>query len=178
MGYAIAESARAKGYKVILISGPTAFKPPAGIKTIAVTSARDMEKQCLKHFKEAVIVIAVAAVSDYRPKHFLKTKMKSGKQKLSIMLSRNPDIIGKLAKIKGQRIFAGFALETGNSIENAEAKLKKKKLDIIILNSPETIESDSVRATMINKAGKITKLQPMKKSALAYKLLNEIEKLL
>jgi len=137
MGYLIAEYAKKKGFDVILVSGPTYLKPPEGVKLIKVETAEEMQKEILKNFPKVDLLIMAAAVSDWRPFRKFKNKLKR-KNQWTLKLIPNPDILKSVAKIKkeSQKV-VGFALETEDIIKNAEKKLKEKKLDLIIGNTPD-----------------------------------------
>ncbi|MGE5424204.1 MAG: phosphopantothenoylcysteine decarboxylase, partial [Syntrophothermus sp.] len=106
------------------------------IRRIDVTSAGEMHDACLDNFKDSEIVVMSAAVADYRPRHTSSFKIKKSSHDLTIELEPTADILAEMgnAKREGQ-ILAGFALETGEGIENARRKLQKKNLDLIVLNS-------------------------------------------
>ncbi|MGC8977110.1 MAG: phosphopantothenoylcysteine decarboxylase [Candidatus Ratteibacteria bacterium] len=137
MGYLIADYARKKGYDVILVSGPTYLSPPEGVKLIKVETAREMEKEILRYFPGVDLLIMSAAVSDWRPVRRFKGKLKR-KKIWNLKLVPNPDILKSVNRIKkeNQKV-VGFALEIENVIENAREKLKEKKLDLIIGNTPD-----------------------------------------
>jgi phosphopantothenoylcysteine decarboxylase/phosphopantothenate--cysteine ligase len=158
MGYLIAEYARKIGFDVILVSGPTYLKPPEDVKLIKVETAREMQKEILKNFPHVDLLIMAAAVSDWRPYRKFKNKIKRKKEWL-LKLVPNPDILKSVAKIKkkNQKI-VGFALETENIIKNAEKKLKEKKLDLIIGNTPDFFgEGKKSDVFFIFKDGKVIK---------------------
>ncbi len=135
MGYEIAKAAKKRGYKVILISGPTSIKPPEGIRFIPVRTAVEMKKAAFKFFKSADCAIMAAAVSDFRPAQFYRKKIKKlSKKALSLRLKRNPDILSGLGRIKGRRLLAGYSLETDSPVKNAKKKLISKNLDLIVAN--------------------------------------------
>jgi len=138
MGYCLAEAFAKKGANVTLISGPTHLKAQhSKIKTIDVVSADEMNEACIKAFPKNDIAIMSAAVADYKPATISPEKIKKGKsENISLQLTATPDILLNLSKIKKKnQILAGFALETNNEVANAQEKLKKKKLDFIVLNS-------------------------------------------
>jgi len=156
MGYLIAEYAKKIGFDVILITGPTYIEPPKMVKLVKVESAREMEKEILKYFTEVDLLIMCAAVSDWRPYRKFKNKIKI-KKEWNLKLVPNPDILKKVSKIKkeNQKI-VGFALETENIIENAKKKLKEKKLDLIVGNTPEFFgEGRKSDVYFIFKEGKV-----------------------
>ena len=156
MGYLIAEYAKKKGFDVILVSGPTYLKPPEGVKLIKVETAEEMQKEILKNFPKVDLLIMAAAVSDWRPFRKFKNKLKR-KNQWTLKLIPNPDILKSVAKIKkeSQKV-VGFALETEDIIKNAEKKLKEKKLDLIIGNTPDFFgEGKKSDVWFIFKDGKV-----------------------
>ncbi len=136
MGFALAEAAAQRGANVILISGPTNLSTVhENINFQKITSAREMLGTALKYFDETDILIASAAVADYAPKNIATEKIKKSEDSLTIELVKNPDILKTLGDQKNHQFMVGFALETQNEEENAKAKLLKKNLDMIVLNS-------------------------------------------
>ncbi len=138
MGYALAREAAGRGAEVTLVSGPVSLtiNHPA-INVRHVESAKEMLAECESHFPESDIAIMCAAVADYAPAHPVDKKIKrEGSDAPVIELVKNPDIARTLglSKRDGQ-ILVGFALETDNESINAQAKLKSKNLDMIVLNS-------------------------------------------
>lgn len=137
MGFALAEALAENGAKVYLVAGPSNLniKHP-NIERIDVVSAEEMFQACVEIFPKTNICIMAAAVADYTPveKHHQKIKKASGDFKIE--LKRTKDILASLGEMKSEKqILMGFALETQNEIENAKAKLKKKNLNAIVLNS-------------------------------------------
>lgn len=175
MGYALAEVAKRRGAEVILISGPTNITPPQGVNTIFVESALDMEREVVKHFPGSDVVIASAAVSDYRPEKREKEKIKTNLQRKSINLIRNPDILSQLGKQKGAKFLIGFALETKDLEKNAREKLKGKNLDMIIANAPQAMSRNETTVKIFTKSGKKIFLREMKKEKIAEKILSELK---
>jgi len=177
MGFALAKTARARGARVILITGPTFLPAPKGITTISIESAEEMKKEVFKYFSEADIIISAAAVADFRPKEVFAGKIKKEKDELE----RTSDILYELGKKKGDKILVGFAAETENLAANALKKLKEKRLDLIIANDISVKEagfgSDKNRARMINSKGTTRKLSLMPKIDMAEKILDEILKI-
>jgi phosphopantothenoylcysteine decarboxylase / phosphopantothenate---cysteine ligase len=134
MGYALAVMARRRGAAVTLISGPTELPAPRGVHFIPVQTALEMRDSVLDHLKEATVVIKAAAVADYRPTVCQKTKIKKTAGKMTVRLERNPDIIAAIGEKKGSRIVVGFAMESDHVLENAKAKLIRKRMDFIVAN--------------------------------------------
>lgn len=138
MGYAIADEATRRGAEVTIISGPVAISPTEkSVKVINVESANEMNRQASALFPESDIAILAAAVADYAPETVCDKKIKrENSENLTLKLRRNPDIAANLGTMKRDNQFiVGFALETDNEHENAVSKLKRKNLDMIVLNS-------------------------------------------
>ncbi|HOX09975.1 MAG TPA: phosphopantothenoylcysteine decarboxylase [Candidatus Omnitrophota bacterium] len=130
-GYRIAEEAIHRGHEVVLVSGPVAIDPPLGARFIPVVSALEMEKAVKKHFFKADCLIMTAAVADYRPVRFSKSKIKKRGKALNIKMRLNPDILSWAGRNKGKRKVIGFALETENTVKNALKKMKAKNADLL-----------------------------------------------
>ncbi|WP_027378790.1 bifunctional phosphopantothenoylcysteine decarboxylase/phosphopantothenate--cysteine ligase CoaBC [Chryseobacterium daeguense] len=136
MGFSLAEEASKRGAKVILISGPSAQTiNDKNIDLHKVTSAKEMLAKVFEFYDTIDIGIASAAVADYAPKEVAKEKIKKNDENLTIELVKNPDILKTMGEKKTHQFLVGFALETQNEEENAKAKLAKKNLDMIVLNS-------------------------------------------
>jgi len=133
MGYAIAEAAIRRGARVLLVTGPTAIKPPASAEVTKIESAEEMRRAVLKMLPEASMVIKTAAVADYRAKDAADQKIKR-KGPLTLELEPTPDILAELARHKQNQLIIGFAAETQNVLENARKKLSSKSLDAIVVN--------------------------------------------
>jgi phosphopantothenoylcysteine decarboxylase/phosphopantothenate--cysteine ligase len=142
MGYAIADAARRRGARVILISGPTALTPPDGTEFIRVRSSHDMYRSVREHLADATVVIMAAAVADFRPAAPNAQKIKRGAGKLALELESTPDILAEVAKEAGaevranvaRRVIVGFAAETNDVAGNARKKLNAKGADLIVAN--------------------------------------------
>jgi len=136
MGFALAEVFQQLGAEVTLISGPSSLSTPNHVNRVNITSSAEMFQACSDHFEESSIFIMSAAVADYRPREVAADKIKKDDDSLTLELEKTTDILKTLgAKKKEDQILVGFALETSNELANAEAKLKKKNLDLIVLNS-------------------------------------------
>jgi phosphopantothenoylcysteine decarboxylase/phosphopantothenate--cysteine ligase len=137
MGYAIATEAQKLGAEVTLIS-TSSLENPKDVNVVKIGSADEMLLAVDSVFQETDIFIFAAAVADYRPLEVAtqKIKKKEGVDKMVIELTKNPDIAATIgAKKQSSQFLVGFALETNNELENAQSKLKKKNLDMIVLNS-------------------------------------------
>ena len=138
MGYALAEAALRRGAKVILVSGPTALKPPSAAETIFVETAQQMRTAVLDRWEQASVIIMAAAVADYHVKSVSAEKIKRTGA-LELQLEPNPDILADLGSLrhasgKPAPLLIGFAAETENLLENARKKLSSKRADAIVLN--------------------------------------------
>lgn len=136
MGFDIALKAAEKGAEVVLITGPTHLcLKHTNVEIVSVVSADEMYEACFTHYDAVDVVIAAAAVADYKPKKVATHKIKKSEDTFSIELEKNKDILLSLGQNKKNQFLIGFALETENEIENAKAKILKKNLDYIVLNS-------------------------------------------
>jgi len=182
MGFALAEQAYLNGANVILISGPNELSPIPGVEYHSVVSAVEMEEEVAERLEVADIIIASAAVSDYRSKEVLFRKMKKGEKEHSLTLVQNPDILAGIGKLKGKRIVVGFAIETDNEEENAKEKMRSKNLDMIVLNNPGEpgagFAADTNKVTIFAPRKKAMKLPLMRKSEVATVIIEEIAKIL
>jgi phosphopantothenoylcysteine decarboxylase/phosphopantothenate--cysteine ligase len=146
MGYALAEAALRRGARVLLVSGPTALKPPSAAEVTWVESAHQMLEAVLRLLPEASFVIKTAAVADYTIGNPPEQKIKRT-GRMTLELEPTADILGEIARRKASQIVIGFAAETHDVIENARMKLSSKSLDAIVVNdvSREEIGFDSER---------------------------------
>jgi phosphopantothenoylcysteine decarboxylase/phosphopantothenate--cysteine ligase len=134
MGYCLAEAARDRGARVILVSGPTSLPAPNGVEVLSVRSAQDMQQAVADRVGPATVVIAAAAVSDYRPAGASASKIKKTDGPVALQLVRTPDILKGLGEAKGARLLVGFAAETEDLVGNARKKLDAKNLDLVVAN--------------------------------------------
>ncbi len=179
MGYALAEAAVRRGAKVILISGPTALKPPASTEFISVQTAEEMRNAVMAHLDRATIVIKAAAVADFTVSKVADQKIKR-KGPMTLELQPTADILAEVGAKKGSRIVVGFAAETWNTLENARKKLVSKSLDAIVLNdvSRAGIGFDSERnAVTILTPGGAEDVPEMSKWEVAHRVLDAVVKI-
>lgn len=179
MGFEIAKAAANLGAEVILISGPTHQTISHNLITVVpVVSAQDMYEAAHNYFKSVDIAIAAAAVADYKPKEIATQKIKKEEPTLSLELEKTKDVLASLGQIKEQQFLVGFALETNNEIENAKSKLKRKNLDLIVLNSLQDkgagFKSDTNKVTLIDKNETINTFELKSKTEVAKDILNTI----
>jgi phosphopantothenoylcysteine decarboxylase/phosphopantothenate--cysteine ligase len=178
MGYMIAGAAAASGAKVTLISGPVCIKPPQKVKIYYVGTAKQMSAAVERLIESHDVFISAAAVSDWRPAKFSKEKIKKDARGLNVKLVSNPDILKEVAgRYSLKKVFAGFALETGNILNNARRKLEEKKLDIIVANPPGNISSASASGTILVAGGRMKKIKRVSKKRFAAVVWKEVEKI-
>lgn len=177
MGYAIAEAARSRGAKVILVSGPSALHAPPHCDLVRITTADEMRNAVLERMNEATLVIKAAAVADYRPVAVSAQKLKrTGPMTLELVATE--DILAEVVRRRrpGQLI-VGFAAETENRMENGRAKLLAKGADAIIINDVARegvgIDADQNAVTFLTRATSV-ELPEMPKRRLADRILDEI----
>jgi phosphopantothenoylcysteine decarboxylase/phosphopantothenate--cysteine ligase len=183
MGYAIAHKAAMRGADVTLISGPTNLMPPSGVTLVNVNTAEEM-KNAVFAIREAMdVIIKAAAVADYRPAVSSDQKIKKTERDISINLIKNPDILSELgmSRSKPCQILIGFAAETENILTNAKDKLKRKNLDMIVVNDVTAKDAgfdvDTNRVTFIFKDGTVHELPLLTKEEVADELLDRLRKI-
>jgi len=181
MGYALAEAARARGADVVLVSGPTELAPPAGLPTTHVETTEDMQRALQTLVPNADALIMSAAPADYRPKSREGKKRPRSAGPLTVELEATPDILGSLQRRKGM-VVVGFALETGNGLANARAKLQNKALDYVILNDASEpgagFEVTTNRVTILGRNGTQVDLPLLPKRDVAERILDVVEEAL
>ncbi|MCX7957379.1 MAG: phosphopantothenoylcysteine decarboxylase [Endomicrobia bacterium] len=180
IGYEIAKIF-SKRFKTILVTGPTNLPTPRNAKVYKIKTAVEMFNRVKKFFNNCDIFISAAAVCDYKPEKMLKQKLKKTSGILKLRLKKTPDILRYCGKKKNKnQILVGFSLETDRrkAIIYAKDKLKDKNLDLIILNSPRTFQSDYISPVFIFKNGDIIKFSRINKSKFAKILYFYINKLL
>ncbi len=178
MGYAIAEAALRRGAKVVLISGPTALKPPGAAEVVAVETAAEMRDAVLARFAEATIVIKAAAVADYTAKPAAQ-KIKR-KDALALELQPTSDILAELARRRISQLLVGFAAETENVEENARRKLAAKAIDAIVVNDVSRkgvgFDSDRNAVSILTREEKI-EVPESSKWEVAHRVLDAVVRL-
>jgi len=133
-GIALAREAARRGADVTLILGPTQLAPPDGVRVVRITTAQQMLGAAMAHAVGNDIVIASAAVADWRPAEFSESKRKKGDAALDVRFTATPDVLAQLGERKGKHFLVGFAAETEDHERNAREKLQRKHLDAIAVN--------------------------------------------
>jgi phosphopantothenoylcysteine decarboxylase/phosphopantothenate--cysteine ligase len=181
MGYALARAARMRGAKVTLVSGPTALKPPRDVALSRVKTTEEMRRAVLAECQQYDVIIKAAAVLDWRPKETAAHKIKKGRGVQTLELVENPDILAELGCSRGNRrcVLVGFAAETQDLIANAQEKLKKKNLDLIVVNDVSRedagFEADTNAVKIVYRDGPMEELPLMPKQEVADQLLDRIK---
>jgi phosphopantothenoylcysteine decarboxylase/phosphopantothenate--cysteine ligase len=178
MGYAIAQAAFEMGADVTLVSGASVLKPPLGVKFVSATSADSMYLNVMQNIAAQDIFISVAAVADYSPTDTSAQKIKKSKSSLTIELKPNKDILAEVASLPNPPFCVGFAAETENLVEYAEAKRKSKRLPLIVANlMSDSMGKDENSVTLLDDKGTHT-LPRLSKKLIAEMLLQHISTML
>jgi phosphopantothenoylcysteine decarboxylase/phosphopantothenate--cysteine ligase len=180
MAYALAEACANRGAQVELISGPVSLQTmhPA-IHRTEIESAAEMYEACMRYFPTSDVTVLCAAVADFSPENPHPSKIKSNKEGIKLTLKPTKDIAFNLGNVKkpGQ-ILVGFALETDNEIENAQAKLERKKLDFIVLNSLNDkgagFKGDTNKIKILEPKGKVLEFPLKSKQKVAEDIVNHL----
>ena len=181
MGYAIALVAKQLGAEVNLISGPTSLDKLDGIETTYVQTSEEMKIAVYEKIPSAQVFISTAAISDYHPVSYSKSKYKKSTDRLTIEFERGTDILKTVAEQYSDTFMVGFAAETENLISNAREKLRSKKIDMIIANIANYEKnlgfgSDYNKVTVISDDESINEIDSSRKIDIAYKILKTIHK--
>ena len=178
MGFAIADAARQRGARVILVSGPVDLPDPIDVDVHRVTSAREMHDCVMGLIDDVDIVIKTAAVSDYRPQSPANHKIKKMAEQMTLALEKTQDILRAIGQQKGPRLVIGFAAETQDLKENATQKLNAKNMDLIVGNvigEPGSgFAGDTNQVTFFHPDGTTEPMDVMGKEVIAHELLDRI----
>lgn len=160
LGVALADEAARRGWAVTLLLGPTAVKPADGrVRVVGFRTTADLDTLLGKYVPDCDVLIMAAAVADYRPKAAAGTagglgvgKIKRGDQPLVLELEPTPDLLAKAASARrAGQLFVGFALEPRERLrESAQSKLQRKKLDMVVANPLETMDAETIEATVFH----------------------------
>ncbi|MDQ2993130.1 MAG: bifunctional 4'-phosphopantothenoylcysteine decarboxylase/phosphopantothenoylcysteine synthetase, partial [Candidatus Eremiobacteraeota bacterium] len=180
-GIALAREAVARGADVTLILGPSALEPPAGARVVRVRTAREMHDAAMRDAVGADIVIAAAAVADWRPAEYSAEKIKKTDEDLVVRMTRNPDVLARIGDRKGSTFLVGFAAETADHEVSARGKMARKHLDAIAVNDVRDGRGfgtgTNALSLLYGADGRID-LGEADKATLAARLLDAIERLM
>jgi phosphopantothenoylcysteine decarboxylase/phosphopantothenate--cysteine ligase len=184
MGYALAAAARSRGADVVMISGPTMLRAPAGVEIVDVTTAAEMHQAVTARAKGCDVVIMAAAVTDYAPTGPASQKIHKDQDSMTLALVRTPDIISELGRRRGSQerpVLVAFAAETSDVVAQARKKLTEKGVDLVVANDVSRgdagFEVDTNEVTLVSADGdEAVPLQS--KTQIAERVLDRIEGLL
>jgi phosphopantothenoylcysteine decarboxylase/phosphopantothenate--cysteine ligase len=183
MAYALAREAALRGADVTVVSGPVNIKMASHrVKVVNVNTAAEMFQATKEHTPDADVVILCAAVADFTVAQVTDKKIKREKSNYNLELTPTNDIAAWVGENRGKDTIAvGFALETNDEEQNAAAKLSKKKLDMIVLNSMRDSGAgfghDTSKVTLFFKDGDPVALPLKSKGEVAADIVDNIEKL-
>ncbi len=182
MGFALAEAAHRRGARVLTVSGPAAIEPPSGVETVRVETTDQMAEAVLDRLSEATAIVMAAAVADYQAVEVARSKIKKEQGALTLMLEPTRDILGEITvRHQPNQLLVGFAAETDDLLENARAKLRSKRLDLVVANNVTQegagFDVDTNIATLVFADGDYKALPRMSKLELAHCVLDELVKL-
>lgn len=177
MGYALAEAARQRGARVLLVSGPVNLQAPAGVELISVRTARQMRDAVMEHLEEATIIIKAAAVADFHVEQVPAQKIKKTPARFSLELSPTPDILAEVGAKRGDRLLIGFAAETQDLVREARRKLETKNCDMVVGNLVGNeglgFETDENAVTLVTRKGDVIPVPAAKKIEIAHRIFEE-----
>lgn len=172
MGMELAEAARREGAIVSVVCGPNSLPIPPGVHWVNVTSAQDMLEATQERFADCDILIASAAVSDYRPRFRAEGKVKKGPKEITLELVKNPDVLKTVTrKRRTEQVIVGFSLEAANALKNARKKLEAKRCDLMVVNSPGHFGNAREFVRIINKHGLVEEIPPSNKANVAKRII-------
>jgi phosphopantothenoylcysteine decarboxylase/phosphopantothenate--cysteine ligase len=185
MGYAIAAEAARRGAEVVLVSGPTALPPPAGVRRVAVETALEMRDAVRAELPRCTVFVAAAAVADFRPAApaARKIKKEAAGARLVLELVPNPDILAEVGADPAgvRRLVIGFAAESHDVVAEARRKLERKRCHLVVANDVTRagagFEGDTNAVTLVWPGGEAEELPLLSKRELAGRLIDRIEKL-
>jgi phosphopantothenoylcysteine decarboxylase/phosphopantothenate--cysteine ligase len=183
MGFALAETAAARGAEVTVVAGATTATAPSGVRVVRALSAEEMHRAVLQEVELATVFIAAAAVSDYRPSARAANKIKKTGESLTLALEPTPDILAEVSRTRRNGLLVvGFAAETDDLVGHARQKLLRKNLDAIVANDVTRegagFDGDTNAVTLIarDREGHV-ELPLMTKREAAERILDEVLRL-
>jgi len=174
MGYAVAAAAQRAGHQVVLVTGPVALDPPAGVRPVPVVSAQEMLAAVMERLPATDVVFGVAAVADYRPAARAPGKPRKADAEVTLQLLPNPDILATVGEQKDRRVVVGFALEAGDAaaaIQRGREKLQQKHLDLIVVNHTNAVGAEDNDVVLLYEGGHQERLPTMSKQDVAVHLV-------
>lgn len=179
MGYALAEAGQRRGAKVVLVSGPTKLAAPQGVSVEDVRTTGEMAEAVFRNLDESTVVLMAAAVVDFAPTEVPDQKIKKQAGPFTMEFKPTQDILTEVARRrKPGQLIAGFAAETGQLLENAAAKLREKRLDLMVANDVTQpgagFDADTNIVTILFPDGSRKPLEKMSKLDVAHEVLDAV----
>ncbi|MDR1964991.1 MAG: phosphopantothenoylcysteine decarboxylase [Planctomycetaceae bacterium] len=178
MGAALAETVLERGDIPVIVSGPVALEYPDGAEIYRIETTEQMLECCRQLFPNCNGIIGAAAPCDFRPEHFSERKLSKseGNGDIVFRFVETPDVLATLGQMKQPaQWIVGFALETENGKNHALEKLKRKNCDFIILNSPDSINSETATLQIFNASGELCVALSGSKKVIVRKILTLID---
>lgn len=180
MGFSIAEALARRGHRVVLVAGPVNLPTPRGVERVDVVTAREMLAALRARWRTADALYMAAAVADWRPARRRAGKWRAkdgGAARTRLDLVRNPDVLATLTggRHSPRRTVVAFALETGDGLRRARAKLAAKGADWIVLNSPAALNAERSSVAVLGRSNLVFELGLRAKSAIAERLADLLE---
>ncbi len=180
MGYAIARAAVRRGHDVILVSGPVTLNPPQEVRMEGVNTAREMLDAVERRVAWCDVLVMAAAVADWRPARPARRKIKKHRGAMTLVLRPTADILLRVRRRKGRRLFVGFAAETESLLAGARDKLRRKGLDLILANDVSRadigFDAPDNQVTLLAGDGRRADWPRLRKTSLAFRLVRAIER--
>ena len=159
LGIALADAAAERGWAVTLLLGPTPLSPAhPRVRVVRFRSTADLESELRTHFGGCDVLVMAAAVADYRPRICeadLERKHRRRGEGMVLELAATPDLLaGVAARRRPDQTVVGFALEPRDEmLDSARRKLERKKVDLVVANPLETMDSPEIEAVVIGAPG-------------------------
>lgn len=182
MGSSLAIEAACRGWKVTLLLGPATVVPTdTGVRVVRFRTCADLQGLLREHVPDSDVLVMAAAVADYRPKvdpSLFNGKFRRTSHNLTLELEPTPDLLAEVAMTRrAAQFMVGFALEPrAEMLESARSKLHRKKVDLVVANPLETMDSENIEAVLVSKAAPdVPTPEKMTKAKFAAWLMNVIE---
>jgi len=177
MGVALASEALSRGAEVTLLAGPMDVPPPEGVRVERITTAKEMSLAASRLFPHCDVLVMAAAVGDFHLGVTSDQKMRRTEGTVQLALSPNPDILGGLSRDRrDDQTLVGFALETDKPEEAGRLKLKRKGVDLMVVNNPNqpgaAIGGDTNVVMLLAKGRAARKLPVLPKREVAQRILD------
>ena len=175
MGCALVQAAKAAGAAVTFVCGPIDREHPPCDEVVRVTSAAEMRRAVVRRAPKADVVLMAAAVADYRPARRVRGKMKKAERGRVLRLVPTADILAELGRTRrAGQVLVGFALESRAARANALRKLRRKNLDLIVVNGPAAMGADRSTVRLLFPSGRSEVLANRSKREIARRIVDVV----